>query len=834
MDTVVQDLRLAARRLAKERGFVGATIATLALCLAANAAIFAVVNAVILRQLPYPEPDRLVTVFNMYPGAGSNRSANSVPDYFDRLRETNVFRELALYRSATVTVGGQGQGEAERIFGMTVTPSFFRTLGVQPVRGRLFSESDGEVGQERKVILSKRLWDSLFAARPDVAGAELRINGQVYAVIGVVPTSFRFDPDSELWTPAAFSPQDRADSQRHSNNWQMIGRLESDASLEEAQAQIEALNARNFERFPDMKSILVNARFRTVVFPLHDDVVRETRPVMQLLWGGALLLLVIGCVNVTNLASVRATAHSREIATRLSLGTTTSRLARQMVTESLALSALGGVAGLVVAGSILEGIRSLGLDALRGKDIAIDWQTLGYMFLLITTIGAIVGVWPLLTLGRANLATIIREEGRTGTSTRHARRTRRMLVTGQVAFALALLMAAGLLFASFKRVLAIDLGFRTDHVLTGDILLPAARYVGENDMGSPGAAPPSVRIAADRILTEVRRLPGVVSAGLTSSIPLGRNYSDSVIVADGYHSAPGESLISPNQIRVTDGYFEAMGATLVAGRLFDARDTDRAPRAVIVDERLAHRFWPRGNPIGRRMYFPQGIETGGLPPPEDQWLTVIGVVKEMQLRGIGSTAESGLFGTYFLPFRQFPVRLFTLAIRTEREPATVERSTRAVIARIDPELAFSDARPMETLVERALVDRRTPMLLAIGFAVVALVLCAIGIYGVLAYEVRLRTREIAIRMAVGAEPSSILKLVLGEGAILVVTGALVGFGGSFLLRRSIESQLYGVEPTDPAVVIAVAGLLLFVATVAGALPARRAMLTNPNVTLADQ
>ena len=833
MDKVVQDLKFATRRLTKDRGFAIATIATLALCLAANAAIFAVVNAVLLRPLPYPESDRLVAVFNAYPGAGSNRSANSVPDYFDRKRETNVFQEIGLYTWAAVTVGGQGHGEAEHMLAMRVTPSFLRTLRVQPLRGRLFDESDGEVGQHLKVILTDGLWQRLFPGRTDVAGAELRINGQAYSVVGVMPSSFRFDPDSQLWMPAAFSPEDRADNRRHSNSWQMLGRLVPGATLTRAQAQLDALNARNLERFPAMRQILINARFRTFVAGFQDDLVRDAKPIVLLLWGGVLLVLIIGCVNVANLASVRASARSREIATRLSLGTTTSRLVQQMATESLLLSAVGGAVGLFLAGWMLHGIQSLGLDALRGKDIALDWQDVAYTFLLITITGAVVGMWPMLAR-RTSLAEIVREEGRSATATRHARAMRRILVTGQVALALVLLMGAGLLLASFQRVLAVDLGFRPDRVLTGDILLPASRYAGQTDMRPPGAAPASVRVAADRILSELRTLPGIESAGLTSSIPFGRNYSDSVIVAEGYRLAPGESMISPSQIRVSESYFEAMGATLVAGRLFDARDTETSPRSVVVDEPLARRFWPNRDPIGRRLYFPQGIETGGTPPPQDQWLTVIGVVKEMRLQAIASNTGSGLFGTYFLAYRQFPVRLFTLALRTGRDSLSVAGSVRAVIARIDPELAFYDVRPMDALVERALIDRRTPMLLAIGFAVVALVLCAIGIYGVLSYEVGLRTREIAIRMAIGAEPSSILKMVLGEGAVLVIAGALAGLGGAFLLRRSIESQLYQVQSTDPLVLSSVAGLLLLVAILACALPARRAMATNPNVALSDQ
>lgn len=833
VERIWQDIRHASRVLLKNRGFAAATIATLALCLAANAAIFTIVNEVLLRPLPYPEPDRIVTMFNAYPGAGSVRGANAVPDYFDRLRETDAFEELALYTWNNATLGGQGGRDAERIIGMTVTPSFFRLLRVEPLQGRLFGEADSEVGQHRKVILGHGLAQRLFPDRSDVQGADLRLNGQVYTVVGVMPPSFRFDPDSQIWMPAAFSPEDRADTRRHSNNWQMLGRLAPGATLAQAQAQIDALNARNLERFPEMKQVLVNAGFHTPVFLLQDDLVRETQPVMLLLWGGVLLVLIIGCVNLANLAAIRASARSREMATRLSLGTTTGRLVQQTVTESLLLAAIGGASGLLLATWTLQGIASMGLDALRGKDLVLDGQTLAYTILLVSVVGVIVGVWPMLSLRRAHLIDILRDEGRSGTPSRRARAMRRVLATGQVAFALVLLMAAGLLLASFERVLAVDLGFSPGNVLTGDFTLPPSRYAGQPDTRPPGAAPVSVQTAADRILAEVRRVPGVAAAGVTSSIPFGGNYSDSVILAEGYQLAPGESLISPSQVRVSDGYFEAMGATLVAGRFFDARDTRTAARVVIVDESVARRFWPGATPIGRRMYFPRGVETGLASPPDEEWLTVVGVVKEMRLQGIASSAGSGLFGAYFLPFGQFPQRGVTLAISSEQDPLSIVSSVRAAIARVDAELAFYDVRPMDALVDRALMDRRTPMLLVTGFALVALTLSAIGIYGVLAYEVRLRRREIAIRMALGAVGSRIIRIVLSEAALIVATGALLGFSGSFFLRTLVESQLYGVGVMDPTVLSLAALVLLLVATLACALPARRAVSTNPTTALAE-
>jgi len=449
---------------------------------------------------------------------------------------------------------------------------------------------------------------------------------------------------------------------------------------------------------------------------------------------------------------------------------------------------------------------------------------LGYTFVLVTLVAVIVGLWPTMSLRSSSVARIIGEEGRFSTSTRRARAARRLLITSQVAFALMLLMGAGLLLASFQRVLAVDLGFRTDRVLTGDITLTAPRY----------QTPPSVREAQDRVLAELRTLPGIASVGLTTSIPFGNDFTASLILAEGYAQAPGESLIAPSRVSVSDGYFEPMGVQLVAGRFIDGRDTRTAPRVIVIDEPLARKFWPNANPIGRRMYFPSKSLGDMTSPPPDEWLTVVGLVKPMRLQGIVSNGGYGVFGTYFLSSRQFPERHVTLALRTQQDPTTVIRAVRAAIARIDPDLAFYDVRPMEALVSRALVDRRTTMLLAIAFAAVALLLCGIGVYGVLAYDVRQRTREIAIRMAVGADGAAIVGMIVRQGATVVAAGTIIGFMAAFLLRRIVQSQLYDVGAMDPTVMTAVATVMFMVATAACIFPARRAASTNPTSALADQ
>ncbi len=707
---------------------------------------------------------------------------------------------------------------------MPVTPSFFRLLGAQPYRGQAFTEKDAESGHDRKVVLSYGLWQRLYGGRDDAIGQDLRINGRPFTVIGVMPQGWLFvDPDVQLWTPVAFTAEQRSDEQRHSNNWQQIGRLKPGATMEQAQSQIVAINARNLDRLPEMKAILTNAGFTTTVRSFQDDMVAGTTRTLYLLWGGVLFVLVIGCVNVANLVSIRATARAREIATRHALGASMQRLSRQMLTETVLLSTLGGIAGVALGRWALSAAPLLGLDQLpRGTEIALDGGVIAFTFALVLAVGLSVGLFPILALRRANLAQIVREEGRSGTPSRGARLVRRLLVTSQVAFALMLLVGAGLLLASFQRVLAVKPGFEPGHTLTGSIALPATRY--------PDDA--ALRSATARLLERVRALPGVEGAGLTTTLPMSGNYSDSVILADGYQMAPGESLVSPNEVQVSEGYFETMKTRLVAGRHFDARDHEKAARVLIIDERLARKFWPGQSPIGKYMYRPQNVKNIMEPPPRDQWLTVVGVIEDVRLAGLVDSTERRV-GAYYSPMSQGAPRGMSLAVRTAQDPGLITSAIRREIAAIDPELPFYGVRTMTERVDLSLIDRRTPMILAIGFASVALFLSAIGIYGVLASQVSQRTREIGIRMALGAETSTIFAMVLGEGALIVLVGGTLGLAGAFALRTTMQSQLYEIGAMDPRVVLSVAGVLLAVALVACLVPARRAAKTDPVIALTE-
>ncbi|HEY0780981.1 MAG TPA: ABC transporter permease, partial [Thermoanaerobaculia bacterium] len=524
MGNVLQDLLFGTRLLWKDKGFTLTTLCTLVVCLGANAAIFAIVHSVLLRPLPFPESDRVVLTYTSYPRAGAIHSSTSVPDYFDRLRDVPAFAEAAMFRDRGLALGSEGS--VMRVDALTVTPSFFPLLRARALRGRLFRPEDGEVGKEHKVILSYGLWQRLFAGSESALGKDVRIGGEPYSVVGVMPEDFLFlRAETQLWIPVAFTPHERADESRHSNNWTMIGRLKPGATVELAQQQIDALNARNLERFPALKQPLLTAGFHSVAVPLQDDLVSDLRPILYLLWGGVVCVLLIGCVNLTNLTLVRASGRLKELAIRQSLGAGHLRIARQLLLESTLLTVVGGLGGLLLGRWVLSWLAHLALEEMpRGSEIHMDAVVVGAMLGVALVIGLVLGVVPVVKLLRANASTLLRDEGRGGTAGHGARRVRRALVTAQFAFAFILLVSAGLLAASFRRVLAIHPGFDPDGVLTARISRPAAR----------DAKDPAITAFATRLLAATRRLPGVQAAGITSSIPFGGSYSSSVIFPEGY------------------------------------------------------------------------------------------------------------------------------------------------------------------------------------------------------------------------------------------------------------------------------------------------------------
>jgi len=816
------DFRLGLRLLWKDRAFTLTSFLTLAICIGAYTALYSVVHSVLLRPLPVPGSVRILLMSNSYPNAGAdNLGFSGVPDYYDRLRETNVFEEQALFNTRSRSLD-QGDAPA-RVRVMQVTPSFFPLVGVPARLGRTFTNEEGETGHDRKAVLSHALWQSQFGGDAQVLGKDVRIDGQPYAVVGVMQRDFTFvDPDVMLWAPLAFTAEQKSDSSRHSNNWRNIGRLKQGATIEQAQAQIDALNAANLDRFPQYRQLLMNAGFRTIVTSLQDNLVRDVKPVLYLMWGGALFVLLIGCVNVANLVLIRSRARLKELATRMALGAGRWRVARQLVTENGILTMLSAAAGIMIGAAALRLMGTLEIQALpRGHEIRIDGGVVLYTAGISAAMGLALGLIPVLGVLHADLANLLREEGRTGTSGRRTRTLRRVLVVTQVAFAYLLLIGAGLLLASFRAVLAVEPGFREEGVMTASINLPSARYADDA----------AVRAFTDEALRGLRALPGVKTAGATDTIPFGGNHSDSVILAEGYQMSPGESVISPTQVDLTPGYFEAMGVRLITGRFFEDRDDAQAPRVVIVDEKLARRFWRDKDPIGRRMYLPTDIDNLLAVSEKTVFLTVVGVIGNMKLTSLAE--GDGSVGTYFFPMAQSSSRGITFAIEAEGDPVALLTGLRAVLSRLDRELPVFDLKTMEERTQSSLVSRRVPVLLSLTFGAVALFLSAIGVYGVLAYLVTQRTREIAIRIALGSSARAIVRLVLREGLLLLGGGFLLGAAGVIALRRSLGSQLFGVSATDPFVLMTVAAVLAFVAVTACALPARRATRISPVLALGE-
>ena len=823
MNTLFSDLRVGLRLLWRDRAFAITAGLTLAVCIGANTALFSVVRGVLLKPLWMPEADRVVMAGNMYPGAGVYEPLGAaVPDYFDRLREVTVFSEQALFRQDNRSI--DKDGSPLRVEGLSVTPSFFRVAGVTPQLGRTFTDQEGEIGSEFEVVISDGFWRTQLGGDPSAVGRDIRLDGRAYTVIGVMPPQFRpTDDEKALWTPMTFTAEEKSDNSRHSNNAAYIARLKPGATVEQAQAQIDALNTANLDRFPQFKEVIVNARFRTVVNRLQDQMVKDVRPTLYLMWGGALFVLLIGCVNVTNLALVRSRARLKELATRLALGGGTVRIARQLAIEHLLLALGSAVVGIAIGYVALRAMDVVSLQALpRSHDIALDSVVVLYTLAAATAIGLVLGLIPVAAMLSANVLGVLREEGRTATTGRGAQSLRRGLVIAQVACAFVLLIGAGLLFASFRRVLAIDPGFTTERVITGAVVLPQSRY----------KQPDAQRRFIDDALRRVRALPGVTAAGVTDTIPLGNRASASAILAEGYKAQPGESFLAPAEVRVSSGYFEAIGVKLVAGRFFTDRDTATSTRVIIVDDRLARRFWPNQDPIGRRMYKPDD-NAKDLTAVTDKtvFFTVVGVVAEMKLRNL--TDGDNLVGAYFFPLTQEPQNDLTFVLKAAADPGTLSGALRREVAAVDSQLPVFEMQPMSYWTDRSLAKRRSPALLSIAFGFVALFLSAIGIYGVLAYLVTQRTKEIGIRVALGSTAWAVFQLVLREGLLLVAAGLAAGGIGSYLLRRTLESQLFGLTSSNPVVLVLVSVVLAAVALVACALPARRATKIDPLVALTE-
>jgi predicted permease len=821
MDALILDLKYAGRSLWRSKGFAAAVLLTFAVCIAANTALFAIVNSVVLQPLPVPEANSILLMSNEYPKAGViGLNSSSSGDYFDRLKEITVFESQAVFRQHDQTV--EVNALPQRIHAMAVTPTWFTLLRVTPALGRPFLEEEGEVGREHEVILSNGLWEQLYAGDKSALARDLRISGQPYKIVGVMPANFDFiDPEVRLWMPIAFTAEEK--TQHHSNNWSYIGRLKPGATLEQAQAQVDALNNENLERFPQFKEILINAGFHTVVKPLQDMLTEGVKRTLYLLWGGAILVLLIGGLNIANLALTRLSLRRKEMATRIALGAGRLQLMRQLILENVGLALFGGVGGIALGAGLLRTLRVIGLEHMpRASEVHMDATVIFVSLGLSVAAGLFVGLFPLVSASKIGINDALHEDSRTGTTGKKTRSLRQLLVAAQIGFAFALLMGAALFLTSFRRLLQVDPGFRPEGVVTASVSLPRSKYVKREDW----------RAFLNRALPAVREIPGVTQAGATDVIPLGGNHNDQVVLAEGYQMKPGESILSPLFMDVTPGYFEAMGISMKKGRNFDERDNETAPRVVIVDEQLAQHFWPNSDPVGRRMFFPGNPQDLLKIDEHTTWLTVVGVARNLRYEHMED--KGGSVGAYYCPIAQDPDNSFTFALKTAGNTDSAVRALRAKIFQLDPDLAVFDVHSMSERIDLSLAARKTTMLLANAFGGVALFLAMLGIYGVLAYLVAQRTREIGIRVALGSPRGSILMLVLKEGLELVLIGLVLGMAGAASMQKAVASEIYGVRALDPIVLAGVMLLLASVALVACAVPARRAMRVDPIIALRSE
>lgn len=821
MAAFLLDLKYGIRSLWRDKGFALTVLLTFSVCIAANTALFAILNSVLLRPLPVAEANSILLMSNEYPNAGASGGNNSSSgDYFDRLREMTVFESQAIFRPRDQTV--ELNSSPQQIRGMLVTPSWFELLRVSPALGRAFTREEGEVGADQEVILSHGLWQQLYAGDKSALGRDLRISGRPFKIVGVMPPEFTFiEPEVRLWLPLAFTDEQK--TVHHSNNWYHIGRLKPGATLQQAQAQVNNLNNENLERFPELKELLINAGFHTIVKPLQDMLTADVKKTLYLLWGGAFVVLLIGGLNIANLALARLALRRKELATRIALGAGRVQLIRQLLLENLGLALLGGMGGIALGAGLLRTLTLIGLEHFpRAGEVHMDSTVVLVSLALSLAAGLFVGLFPIAALSNIGINDALHEDSRTGTTGKKSRSVRQLLVACQIGFAFALLMGAGLLLASFRQLSQVDPGFNSNGVVTASVALPRSRYPKPEDR----------RNFMNRALPAVRAIPGVSLAGAADAVPLGGNHDDSVILAEGYQMKPGESLISPLNISVTPGYFEALGIHMVRGRSFDERDNDTALHVVIVDERLAQHFWPDRDPIGRRMYMPSDSKDLIKTDEHTVWITVVGVAHTLRYENLDGSGAP--VGAYYFPNSQQPAGGFTFTLKTAADSGSTIRALRAEISRLDPDVAVFDVHSMSERIDLSLASRRTSMILANAFGAVALFLATLGIYGVLAYLVARRTREIGIRVALGSSGGGILRLVLREGLQLVALGLVLGVVSAIFLQKAVASEIYGVRPLDPLVLATVMALLAIVALAACAVPARRAMRVDPMVALRSE
>ena len=800
-DDVKQDLRYAGRSLRRQPGFTLIAVLTLALGIGANTAIFSVVNGVLLRPLPYSEPDRLVRLFTAFRGSGNERYAMSQPEFMDYKGLTRVFENAAAFTGASLTL--TGDGDPERVRGIAATADLFPVLGIHPALGRGFEPDDGRTGVEPVVVLTHEFWQTRFGGEPGVLNRILQLNGISRRVVGILPPGATVE-QAQAFIPHYINPDSLAG--RASNYLSGVARLRPGVSVERAQAELNALTRQLAERYAN--TYPAEMGYGATVVAMHDEVVGDVRPALLILLGAVGLVLLIACANVANLLLARGEARQREIAVRLALGGGRTRILRQLLTESSVLALAGAAGGMLLAWWGMKVLFAVNPTAIPRIELArIDWTVWLVTLVVALLTGLLFGLAPALHLVATESQASL-HDGSRGSEGPGRHRLGRTLVAGEIALAVVVVIGAALLMRSFQSLRGTDPGFNPDGILTVDLALPAARY----DVDA------STRFY-QQLVDRLGALPGVAMAAAASDLPPaagGRNWD---IIIDGRPRDPGQSAPSPHVRAVTAGYFEAMGIPAVRGRLSGTGDRRGTELVAVLNQTAARHYWPGEDPVGQRIRFDRDYP----------WITIVGVARDVRSMGLGNPPPAELY----LVHEQLPEsargteRAMYALMRTAGDPAALAGQARAVVHELDPQLAIISIRTMDEMMNLAVAQPRFTLLLLGTFGAVALALAAIGIYGIMAYAVRRRTREIGIRMALGARPASVLSHLIGEGMRLALVGLAAGVLGALALTRLMRGLLYGVSPTDPLTFAAIVVLLAGTALLASWIPALRAVRISP-------
>lgn len=823
---ILKDLRFALRQLVKQPGFTLIAVVTVALAIGATTAMLSLVNALLVRPLPYREPQRLVLLLQHFKSQNLERIPVSPPEFVDYETRAHSFEKLGAFGYTSFNLAGEDR--PERIAGATLTAGVLPLLGVSPIKGRFFEPQECMLGRDDVVIISARLWQRRFNSDPQIIGTKLLLNGKSFTVVGVMPGSFdfplqlfnlgsgaQFRERAEIWKPLAFTDEEM--KMRPERNYAVIGRLAAGTSVAQAQAEIETINAQMRREHPNnyMQSNSFGDKednsFGADVFPLHDLAVGGMRPALIILVGAVFLVLLIACANLTTMLLARAAAREREMGIRVALGAGPLRLLKQVLTESVLLALIGGAAGVLLALWGVELLKAIGAQTVpRLREVNVDLTVLGVTLAIAVGTGIIFGLVPGLASARPELTEALKEGGRSSSQGTRRNRLRNGLVIAEVALALVLLSCAGLLMKSFARLQNVNPGFNPRNALTFEISLPKIQYPDD----------PSIVRFNNEAQRRIAALPGVQAAGFSTILPLAGTNSDSSFAIEGRASNDNSPSPDEEKRQASPNYFRALETPLIKGRFFTDADNANAPQVVIVNQAFAKRFWPNQDAQGKR------IVMGGMSD-NPNWITIVGVVGDMRHFGLDVDPKPEMY----VPFAQDPYFTTIYVVRSNQDPRALLPAIRREIQAIDPAVALANVRTLENVLADSVAPRRLSVVLLGVFAGVAVLLASVGIYGVMSFLVVQRTHEIGVRMALGAQRSDILKLILSRSIKLVSAGALIGLMVALMSTSALRTLLYNVSAFDTSTFVLVTILLAAVALAASYLPAMRATKADPMIAL---